>query len=314
MAKIITKLGACSVHKKPIVLQFSQDAGKASLEGNFVISGTTATVSSESLSGRSVIGDNFSRIGCRCCGNKYVFLCGECGRYICYDGTAKRDFTCPVCGSVANVPAYNGTIPQTAGSGSSGEGVKSLSQGQEVKIEFSDHKPLSKIIVGVGWDPSTTAQNMDVDSSVFLVGDGVLDTVYFGNKEHPSGSVIHHGDNLTGEGDGGNGDDENITVDLSRVPREFTKLFFVLNIYNCVDRGQKLRDVRNMYIRLYDQTGRKPLIEYKVNSEVANDTALILGVAVRRGTGWAFKAIGDGSKATNIPQLESEVVRRYNNI
>ncbi len=312
MGKIITKLGCCSTHKKPIVVQFSQESDRHSLVGNFVVSGDTAMVSPDKLAGTAVIGDNFARVGCRSCGNKFVFHCGECGRYICYDGSAKRNFVCPVCGNVADVPAYRGSIPQTVGSGASEDGVKNLSQGQEVKIEFSDHRPLSKIVVGVGWDPSLSYNNMDIDSSVFLVGGGKLDIVYFGDLEHPSGSVIHHGDNLTGEG-GGNSDDENITVELQKVPREFDKLFFVLNIYNCVDRGQKFRDVRNMYIRLYDQTGRRPLIEYKVNSKVENDTALILGVAIRRGSGWSFKAIGDGSRATSISQLSEEVLRNYNN-
>lgn len=184
-----------------------------------------------------------------------------------------------------------------------------LSQGQVVKIRLSDDRPLTKIFVGVGWDPTRFGSNMDVDSSVIVADSYAKDIVYFGNLKHSSGCVIHHGDNLTGEDRGANDDDENITVHLNKVPRNRDKLVFVLNIYNCATRHQRLGDIKNMYIRLYDPVSKKPLIEYKVDSNVERDTALIIGMAYREGSDWNFKAIGKGSRAKDVDELADECMR-----
>lgn len=184
-----------------------------------------------------------------------------------------------------------------------------LSQGQIVKIHFEDNRPLSKIIVGVGWDPVSFGSQMDVDSSVIVAGNKERDVIYFGNLNHPSGCVTHHGDNLTGENRGANDDDENITVYLDKVPSGRDKLIFVLNIYNCVDRHQKLGNIKNMYIRLYDPISKKAIIEYKVDSNIKNDTALIIGMAYKQGRDWNFKAIGKGSRAVDIQSLADECMR-----
>jgi stress response protein SCP2 len=125
--------------------------------------------------------------------------------------------------------------------------IITLSQGQEVTIRRPDRRTLTEISVGVGWDPAKGAEDMDVDSSVVLLSEDnrQMDLVYFMDKEHETGCVIHHGDNLTGEGDAQDGDDENISVYLTKVPKDRDKLVFVLNIYNCDRRGQTLDKVRN---------------------------------------------------------------------
>ena len=168
-------------------------------------------------------------------------------------------------------------------------------------------KPISQIFVGVGWDPAMTGANIDVDSSVVVMSGQSYekDLVYFGEKEHPSGCVIHHGDNLTGE-DYANSDDENISVYLNKVPNNRDRLYFVLNIYKCDERHQTFGGIRNLYIKLYDPDSKSVLVEYKVKGNFYRDTALIIGMAYRKDGGWIFKAIGKGSKATTVSQLANE--------
>ena len=183
-----------------------------------------------------------------------------------------------------------------------------LAQGEEVKIRLADNKPLTKVIVGLGWDPAHRGENIDVDSSVVISGDRT-DVVYYGALQHPSGCVIHHGDNLTGEDVGPQRDDENITVYLDKVPANMDRLVFVLNIYDCVNRSQKFGDINNMYIRLSDPDSHKTLIEYRVDGDYSRFTSLIIGKAYRQGRDWSFKAIGQGSYSTHISQLAQEAVR-----
>lgn len=179
-----------------------------------------------------------------------------------------------------------------------------LSQGQEVQIRCGEDKKLSKIIVGVGWDPAKGAHSMDVDSSVVVMSanNRGKELVYFGDKEHTSGCVIHHGDNLTGEGTN-NDDDENISVYLDKVPANRDKLVFVLNIYDCVKRKQTLGLVENLYIRLYDPDSKKALVEYTVSGNMLNDTAIIIGMAFKKNGGWSFKAIGKGMRVADVREL-----------
>lgn len=313
MAKIITKVGACASKKKPIGLQFVAKDGGYSLEGTYSISGESAIVNSEELSGALKIGAGFTRLGCKHCGNKFVYRCGSCGGFVCYDGRSASNVACPLCGAVGNVKASSGGELVTSATTSRARrtgGTTQLSQGQEVKIEFADDRPLTEIKVGVGWDPLRGSVNMDLDSSVIVAGASGYETVYYGHLEHESGCVVHHGDNLTGEG-GGNADDENITVRLNKVPATRDKLYFVLNIYNCADRHQTMSDVQNMYIKLYDPVTKQPLIEYRVDSQMRNATALVIGVAYRAGGDWLFKAIGEPSNAVSVSALASEVVRKY---
>lgn len=317
MAKIITKIGACSTKKKAMGMQFVNNGGTSVLGGTYGISGESAVVGSEEL-GTLMLGESYKKSGCRLCGNKFAFRCGACGRVVCYDGGAKRGFTCPACGAVADVPAASGDrIPTTNAapiSGGTGKTVK-LAQGEEAKISIAGAGAgggsLTKIMVGVGWDPSEYGDNMDIDSSVIVAGGRNYETVYFGDLTHSSGCVIHHGDNLTGEDYDDNGDDENITVYLNKVPYDRDRLIFVLNIYNCYDRNQSFRDVKNMYIKLYDPATRKPLIEYNMKDVHGDDTAIIIGKAYRRGSEWYFKAIGEGSCAADVDDLAEEAVNKY---
>ena len=240
---------------------------------------------------------------CKKCGKRVVSGC-SCPQKSFNCRSKEYNFQCIYCNNLEI--DYSASA---IGRGYKEGDIVRLSQGQEVKIHFADNRPLSKIIVGVGWDPTVIGHNMDVDSSVVVAGNAGKEIVYFGDLKHPSGCVVHHGDNLTGEDEDGNqSDDENITVYLDKVPQNRDRLIFVLNIYECRSRHQQLGNVKNMYIRLYDPVSRKAIIEYKVDANMKNFTALVIGVAYRRGGEWLFKAIGKGSHAENISQLADEVM------
>lgn len=245
---------------------------------------------------------------CLKCGNRKVGGC-TCSpkRHACTPDMGYQ-FDCTYCHHLK----IDYTLPTApGGAGRQGETVK-LSQGQEVKIRYADARPLKSIYVGVGWDPVSCGDRMDVDSSVVLLSaDGrSSDLIYFSRKEHPTGCVVHHGDNLTGEGDIQEGDDENITVLLDRVPAEYDRIVFILNIYDCVERKQTLARVKNLYIRLCDPDSHKTLIEYRVEGGTGKDTGLIIGTAKRAGQGdWTFRAIGQSMRVSDVHELEKECKR-----
>ena len=241
-------------------------------------------------------------LACTSCGNRRVGGCSCPPRAHDCRRDMKYRFDCTYCQHLK----IDYSLPDPNPGETQGGTVK-LSQGQEVKIRYADNRPLRSIYVGVGWDPVISGNSMDVDSSVVVMGpDGSHDLIYFANKEHPTGCVVHHGDNLTGAGDAQDKDDENITVRLDKVPSHRDRLVFVLNIYRCFDRHQTLDSVRNLYIRLYDPDSKKVLIEYRVSGNTGNDTAMVIGVATRRGSDWSFKAIGRSLRVEDVGTLANE--------
>lgn len=265
------------------------------------ISGDQAKMISSEIE-QSYFETNSNLIPCSKCGNRRVGKCscakskGKCARNM------KYQFDCIYCDGLK----IDYSLPTASEVGARAGETITLSQGQEVKIRYADDRPLTKIIVGIGWDPASSYENsMDVDSSVVVMSQDNRnhDLVYFGNLEHPSGCVKHHGDNLTGEGGAQDGDDENISVYLNKVPSNRDKLVFVLNIYNCDDRGQTLESVKNLYIKLYDPDSKKPLIQYRVENNMSGHTAIVIGVATKRGASWSFKAIGRSLYVSNVAEL-----------
>ncbi|MBR2459682.1 MAG: TerD family protein [Clostridia bacterium] len=188
-----------------------------------------------------------------------------------------------------------------------------LSQGQEVIIRGADNKPLKNIYVGVGWEASRSGPNIDVDSSVLVYSNSgnLLKLVYFGDKIYLDDCILHHGDNLYGStGKRQDQDDENISVNLSRVPSDGQTLVFVINIYSCVDRHQDFSTINDLYIRLMDPDSKKTLIEYRMDQNFGRNTGLVVGTATRKGDGWAFKAIGEGVMVNTVQQFSS-ICTRY---
>lgn len=173
----------------------------------------------------------------------------------------------------------------------------SLSKGQ--KVDLTKGNPgLSKIVVGLGWDVNKydgTAP-FDLDAAAFLLGETgkVLDDsdfVFYNNLKHASNSVIHMGDNLTGEGDG---DDEQIKVDLSKVPQDIQRIAFTVTIHDAVQRVQNFGQVSNSYIRVFNEETQEELIHYDLGEDFSIETVLVVGELYRHGSEWKFNAIGSG--------------------
>jgi tellurium resistance protein TerD len=250
---------------------------------------------------------NENLLACTQCGSRRVGGCTCAQKVLRCTPTMDYAFGCLYCKELQ----IDYSLPTRADVAShQGDTVK-LSQGQEVRIRYADDRPLNKILVGIGWDPAKRGWNIDVDSSVVVMAPPGHrhELVYFANKRHSSGCVIHHGDNLTGR-NSTQGDDENISVYLDQVPKDRDHLYFVLNIYHCAMRHQTLGGIENLYIRIYDPDSKKALVEYRVEGNFSADTALIIGVAYRKDGAWVFKAIGKGSKAVDVQELAKECARR----
>ena len=172
----------------------------------------------------------------------------------------------------------------------------SLSKGGNVSLS-KEAPGLTAVTVGLGWDVrSTTGTDFDLDASaIALKPDGkVLSDqhfVFFNNLTSPDGSVEHTGDNLTGEGEG---DDESIKVDLSRVPADVDKIVFTVSIYDAENRRQSFGQVRNAYIRVVNQAGGAEVTRYDLSEDASTETAMIFGEVYRNGAEWKFRAVGQG--------------------
>lgn len=187
----------------------------------------------------------------------------------------------------------------------------SLQKGQKVSLT-KENAGLSTVMIGLGWDEAKPAkklfalktQDIDCDASAILLKDGKLahktDVVYFGNLSHKSGTVQHMGDNLTGEGDG---DDEQILVQLSKVPEDYDKIVVVVNIYNAVSRKQHFGMIQNAFIRVVDGATNAELCRYNLTEDCSGKTAMIFGEVYRYNGEWKFNAIGQGTNDTGINDL-----------
>ena len=173
----------------------------------------------------------------------------------------------------------------------------SLQKGQKVDLT-KGNAGLSKIFIGLGWDINKYdgGHDFDLDASAFLCGENGKvksdsDFVFYGNLIHSSNSVEHMGDNLTGEGEG---DDEVIKVDLSKIPAEVAKIDFTVTIYEADTRSQNFGMVSNAYIRVVDEKNGNELIRYDLGEDYSIETAIVVGQLYRQGTEWKFNAIGSG--------------------
>lgn len=173
----------------------------------------------------------------------------------------------------------------------------SLQKGQ--KVDLTKGNPgLKKIMVGLGWDVNQydNGADFDLDASAFLLGENGKvasdsDFVFYGNLAHNSESVIHQGDNLTGEGEG---DDEQILVDLSKVPASVSKIAFTVTIYEAEERRQNFGQVSNSFIRIVDDVTGSEIIRYDLGEDFSIETAVVVGELYRHGGEWKFNAIGSG--------------------
>ncbi len=172
-----------------------------------------------------------------------------------------------------------------------------LTKGQ--KVDLTKGNPgLKNIIIGLGWDVNAfdSGANFDLDASVFMVGEnGKCPTdqefIFYGNLKHKSGSVEHMGDNRTGEGDG---DDEQIKIDLSKIPENIARVAFTVTIYDAENRRQNFGQVSNAYIRIVDTVTNQEIIRYDLGEDFSIETAVVVGEIYRINGEWKFNAIGSG--------------------
>lgn len=185
-----------------------------------------------------------------------------------------------------------------------------LEKGQKLNLS-KEVAGLSKVVVGLGWDAAKkglfgSTPDIDCDASAIILGknDSYKDVVYYSHKNSQAGCVYHHGDNLTGDGDG---DDEQITVDLKHMPVDVEKIVFVVNIYNCVPRKQDFGMIKNAFIRLVDESTGKEICKYNLSEKYRGKTAMVFGEVYKHNNEWKFNAIGQGTTDTSI----SELVKKY---
>ncbi|HEY9316141.1 TerD family protein [Williamsia sp.] len=184
----------------------------------------------------------------------------------------------------------------------------SLSKGQRVSLNKDGGVALTNIQMGLGWDPvvvkkmfGNRSADIDLDASVVMFADTqAADVVYYGQLTSKDGSIRHLGDNLTGAGEG---DDEVVTVDLTRVPMHVNALIFIVTSY----QGQTFEQVANAFCRLVDQTTNSELARYTLAGGMPF-TGVVMAKVFREGGVWKLQAIGDGITARHageaLPQLQ----------
>ena len=172
----------------------------------------------------------------------------------------------------------------------------SLQKGGNISLSKEDPS-LKKILIGLGWDErATSGSDFDLDASLFMVGsDGKVrddsDFIFYGQLQSKDGSVVHTGDNLTGEGEG---DDEAIKVDLEKVPKDIQKLVVTVTIYDAQKRKQNFGMVENAFIRVVNNEVHNEIVRYDLTEDYSTETALEFGEVYRHNGEWKFRAVGQG--------------------
>ena len=169
-----------------------------------------------------------------------------------------------------------------------------LEKGQRINVDFQNFS------VGLGWDTnqSDTGQDFDLDASAFILGENkkILSDEYFvfyNNLKSPDEAVEHTGDNLTGEGEG---DDESIRIDLSKINSRATEICFVVTIHKADERRQNFGQVRNSFIRIYKTNTGEEIAKYELEEDFSVETAVEFGRLYKRNGTWKFVAVGIGYK------------------
>ena len=191
----------------------------------------------------------------------------------------------------------------------------SLKKGQKISLS-KESAGLSTVTVGLGWDEvqkkkglfSRRERAIDCDASAILLRDGVLtgkeDVVYFAHLKHNSGSVVHQGDNLTGAGDG---DDEQITINLTAVPSDVDRIVFVVNIYQAIERKQHFGMIQNAFIRIVDNRNNTEICRYSLTDDYSDSMAMIFGEIYKHNNEWKFNAMGQGTTDSSL----NDVIKRF---
>jgi tellurium resistance protein TerZ len=172
-----------------------------------------------------------------------------------------------------------------------------LVKGQKINLEKPGGGSLTKVFMGLGWDPASGSADIDLDASCICLDSSkqVVETIYFGNLRGANNSIIHSGDNLTGDGDG---DDEVINVDLSKVPANIESLVFTINSF----RGQTFNEVANCFARLVDSSNNQELCIFKL-AEKGTNTGVIMCRIYRYNGQWKISAMGNAANGSTAADM-----------
>jgi tellurium resistance protein TerD len=183
----------------------------------------------------------------------------------------------------------------------------SLNKGGNVNLS-KEVPGLSAVHVGLGWDARVTdGKGFDLDASVFALGaDGCVrsdaDFIFYNNLKSSDGSIVHQGDNRTGQGEG---DDEAVKIKLSSVPADISRIVFAVTIHEGEANGQNFGQVQNASIRVANDAGGAEIARYDLSEDSAVETAMVFGEVYRNGDDWKFKAVGQGFKGGLAPLARS---------
>ena len=203
----------------------------------------------------------------------------------------------PMGGSVPPPPMGGNMPPPPMGAKTQSTPGISLKKGQ--KIDLTKNNPgLTKIMVGLGWDTNKYdgQADFDLDASAFLIGENGkamsdADFIFYNNPRGKNDCVVHQGDNLTVEGEG---DDEQIMVDFSKVPSDVHKIAFTVTIYDYETRKQTFGQVSNSFVRVVDMATNQELVRYDLGEDFSVETAIIVCEIYRNAGEWKFSAVGSG--------------------
>jgi tellurium resistance protein TerD len=172
-----------------------------------------------------------------------------------------------------------------------------LSKGQRVDLTKTN-PGLTKVAVGLGWDTNkySGGQEFDLDASAFLVNaSGVVQNetefVFYNNLQSPTGAVVHTGDNRTGEGEG---DDEQILVDFSKIPSHVDKIGITVTIHDAEERNQNFGQVSNAFVRIVNEENNQEILRFDLGEDFSIETAIVFCELYKHGNDWKFNAIGSG--------------------
>lgn len=188
-----------------------------------------------------------------------------------------------------------------------------LQKGQKIDLT-KGNAGLKTLVVGLGWDEAPKKfslfgkkqEDIDCDASALMITEstgklmGAVDVVYYGSLNHMSGSVRHCGDNLTGAGDG---DDEQIIVELTKVPQQYNKIMFAVTIYQARERGQSFGMIKNAFIRVVDADTGVELCKYNLSENYEGKTAMLFGEVYRYNGEWKFSAMGEPTTDNGIQEI-----------
>ncbi|MDR2496955.1 MAG: TerD family protein [Tannerellaceae bacterium] len=172
--------------------------------------------------------------------------------------------------------------------------LEKLVKGQRIGIG------LSKVSLGLGWDPNQgTGADFDLDASAFMLGsNGKVPQdeffVFYHNPKSPDGAVESSGDDTTGGNS--DGDDETLTVDLTRIDPRIESIIFTVTIYDSEARRQNFGQVRNSFIRIYNTETGEVIAKYELEEDFSVETAVEFGRLYKKGDEWKFEAMGIGYK------------------